>query len=156
MKPWYLHVLPCITKNPYKNIKPLQLVTHHNIMNLNLMNIMNIIRVHLIFHPKWEPAARMVSRVPSSDGAILVLGGGAETGSRPYGNHWKLMMFQVSLPSKIPPKTPMLTTNKPLNAWWVFSHQPPWRVMTRDTLKPTLQNFVLCFGSYKPSLLWDQ
>ena len=60
-------------------------MTHHNIMNL--MNIMNIIRVHLIFHPKWEPAARMVSRVPSSDGAILVLGGGAETGSRPYGNH---------------------------------------------------------------------
>ena len=51
------------------------------------MNIMNIIRVHLIFHPKWEPAARMVSRVPSSDGAILVLGGGAETGSKPYGNH---------------------------------------------------------------------
>lgn len=72
---------------------------------------------------------------------------------------WKsLKTYDVSgFPSfKIPPKTPMLTTNKPLNAWWVFSHQPPWRVTTRDTLKPTLQNFVLCFGSYKPSLLWDQ
>ncbi len=44
-------------------------------------------------HDTQAEPARMVHRVPSSNGAILVLGGWAETGEKLYDNHWTSMIF---------------------------------------------------------------